>query len=722
MVQTLLTYRPSGRWRQPNLTLMHSVISVSGSLTYPEKDLPSCSGKARKNGLRNHFPFPFYASQKLNSIGRWFGSALGLLLWVSQLSNLYGQSLPDVPEEINFAGVPVHLTQQARIQIQQEIQRLYAQPRVIQADISALRQLNPLLKPLFTKASLPDDFRFVALPFSDIDTLGFWGLSRPYATNLRLRIDSNVDERYHPVLSAEAAVTDLERLQTLKNNYALALIRYLKGNTSLDVVEPTDPAYIMPGPQSPPLLWKILARKLVIQYEEPTYRPTVSYILYTYQYGEGQSLQNIANRLRVDIERLKPFNQWLKTVVVPTDKKYTVLIRVTPDEFTTVQALAEPGLRNLRQLAIGFPILIKINKQEDGFRSEATFYEINERKGIQAQQCDNFITLAYYGGISIDKFLQYNDLNANQDVIHPGLIYYLERKAKRAKIPFHVAQKNQTLLEIANIYGVRLASLITFNRMTTSQRLQRGRIVWLQTQRPLNQPIEYVQLPPEDPILIPQPVVTRPAVRDTVPARPEPKPVLPTIADKATDSVSNPMNKPAPAVAVNKAPAKPVVSAGVTEKAKPPRKSMTPDSLMQRDTIRIEMAEKRKWHIVKPGQTYYAIANLYGITLLQLYTWNKLSEKMPLRVGQQLIVAYSRVKPTVIATMPKAQGQPGRSVSPARPTGTPTTRKAIRYTVHAGETLYRIALRNNVAVKELIAWNNLASNTIEIGQILLIWK
>ncbi len=703
---------------------MHRVISVSGSLTYPEKDLPSCSSEAGIDGLRNLSPLPRYRLLMLNDIGRWVGSTLGLLLWLSQFSSLSGQSLPDVPEEMTFAGVPVHLTQQGRIQIQQEVQRLYAQPRIIQADISALRQLNPLLKPLFTKATLPDDFRFVALPFSDIDTLGYWGLSRSYATDLRLRMDSNVDERYHPILSAEAAVADLARLQTLKNNYVLALIRYLKGNTSQEVIEPTDPGYIMPGPQSPPLLWKILARKLVIQYEEPTYRPAVSYILYTYQYGEGQSLQNIANRLRVDIERLTPFNQWLKTVVVPTDRKYTVLIRVTPDEFTTVQALAEPGLRNLRQLAIGFPILIKINKQEDGFRSEAVFYEINERKGIQAQQCDNFITLAYYGGISIDKFLQYNDLNANQDIVHPGLIYYLERKAKRAKIPFHVAQKNQTLLEIANIYGVRLASLTKFNRMTTAQRLQRGRIVWLQTQRPLNQPVEYVQLPPEESIPIPQPIVTKPSVRDTVSARPEPKQVIPKIADKTADSVTAPVNRPAVAVAVDKVKAvdKPAVDSGGAEKTKPIRKSMTPDSLMQRDTIRIEMAEKRKWHIVKPGQTYYAIANLYGITLRQLYTWNNLSEKIPLRVGQQLIVAYSQERPAVIATMPKAQGKPGRPTPPTRPTGTPSTRKATFYTVHAGETLYRIALQNKVDVKDLIAWNNLTSTTIEIGQILLIWK
>ncbi len=700
---------------------MHSVISVSGSLTHPEKDLTSSADEARINGPRNHSPLPHYPARIRHKLGGWFGGVLGLLLLLGLFNGLHGQSLPDVPEEITFADVPVHLTQQARIQIQQEIQRLYAQPRIIQADISALRQLNPLLNPLFAKANLPDDFRYVALPFSDIDTLGFWGLSRPYATALRLRMDSNVDERYHPILSAEAAVADLERLLTLKNNYVLALIRYLKENTSQDVIEPTDPAYIMPGPQSPPLLWKILARKLVLQYEEPTYRPGVNYILYTYQYGEGQSLQNIANRLRVDIERVKPVNQWLKTVVVPTDKKYTVLIRVTPDEFTTVQALAEPGLRNLRQLAIGFPILIKINKQEDGFRSEATFYEINERKGIQAQQCDNFITLAYYGDISIDRFLKYNDLNANQDVIHPGLIYYLERKDKRAKIPFHVAQKNQTLLEIANIYGVRLASLTRFNRMTKAQRLQRGRIVWLQTQRPLNQPIEYVQLPPEESIPIPQPVITRPAVRDTVQARPEPKPVTPELTNKTADPVASPVNRPAPGV-VPKAVDKPAVDVGRARTPTPPREPVVTDSLIQQDTIRMEMAEKRKWHIVKPGQTYYAIAKLYRITLKQLYSWNNLSERIPLRVGQQLIVAYSRVRPAPTATMPKAQGPPVRPASPARPAGTPPTRKAVFHTVRAGETLYRVALQNNVAVKDLITWNNLTSTTIEIGQILMILK
>ena len=725
---------------------MPSVIFYSVFPIYPERGLPHCFIEARIADPETTFLLPWlpvlHQPFQRKKTKHWLISLLSLIAGLLLPGSfLHGQSLPDVPDELIFAGVPVHLSQQGRLQIQQEIQRLYAYPRTIQTDISALRELNPFLKPLLTRAGLPDDFRFVALPFSDIDSIGFWAVSPSYARELRLRMDSNVDERYHPLLSTEAAVADLERIQALKSNYVLSLIRYLKGNTTLNVTEPADPAYIQPGPQSPPLLWKILARKLVIEHEEPTYRPAVNYILYAYPYGEGQTLQSIANRLRLNEERVKPYNQWLKTVIIPADKKYTVLVQVTPDEFTTVQALAEPGLRNLRQLAIGFPILIKLNQQGDGLRSEAVFYEINDRRGIQAQQCDNFITLAYYGEISTDKFIEFNDLNAKQDVIHPGLIYYLERKAKRAKVPFHVAQKNQTMLEIATIYGVRLASLLNYNQMTAAQRLQTGRIVWLQTERPRNQPIEYIQLPPDEPMPapMPPPVIVRPSVpvQDSVRAitQSSQAPVVTRPSTPVQDSVRTPPRpkQAAPASKADSAVAsvkRPAVRADSVRKALPPTVAKLPSqpvtkspvqpakSPIKLDTIRIGVAEKRKWHVVKPGQTYYAISRLYSISVEQLYAWNNLSEKIPLEVGQNLVVGYIREKQPLTATNPKPQSKP---LTP-KPVGTTSTRKAVFYTVKPGETLYRIALQNKVDIKDVLIWNNLKSNTIEIGQILVLWK
>ena len=128
-----------------------------------------------------------------------------------------------------------------------------------------------------------------------------------------------------------------------------------------------------------------------------------------------------------------------------------------------------------------------------GLRS-AVFYTINDRLGVQAQSCDNVITLAYYGNLSIRRLLYYNELS-ERDVVQPGQIYYLERKAKRAKVPFHIVQRNQTLREISNVYGVQLKSLLRFNWIQPTQRVQTGRLVWMRKKRPRLQPIEYRQQP-----------------------------------------------------------------------------------------------------------------------------------------------------------------------------------------------------------------------------------
>ena len=624
-------------------------------------------------------------------------TALSLITCLTCLkTSLFGQSLLDVPDEVAFAGTTIHLDQPGRLRIQQEIQRLYTHPNAVQTDIDALRQLTPLLKPLLNNAKLPDDFRFLALPFADIDTIGFWSLSPREGRYLSLRVDKYIDERFHPIISTETALKEISHLQGMQRNYALTLIRYLQWNTNLRTSELPDPNYILLGPKSPPLVWKILARKLVFEHEESTNRPAAHYILFQYQNGAGQTLGQVAQRLRIAEERTKPFNQWLKTTVIPADKYYPVLIRVTPDEFLTVQALAEPGVRNekLRQLATGFPVLIKLKAEPDKLRSAAIYYEINGRKGVQAQNCDNFITLAFYGDIRIDNFLEFNDLNKERDVIRPGRIYYLQRKARRAKIPFHVTQRNQTLPEVAAMYGIRLVSLVKFNRLNAPQRLQTGRLLWLQRKRPASRPIEFIQLPAEEQYVPPAQdsviVQSLPPVQDSVqtpPGKIESFSKQLTVADSAVmlaDSLH-------------------AALATVHE-----------DTLKKWDTILTPIPDKIILHVVTPGQTYYAISRLYGVTVDQLYDWNNLSARNVLQVGQKLMIKLSEPQPKTRPAKLTSK-LPNSFVSPPK-------RKAIFYTVEAGQTLYRIALLNKVSVKDLMRWNKLTGNIIEIGQILLIWK
>ncbi len=92
-------------------------------------------------------------------------------------------------------------------------------------------------------------------------------------------------------------------------------------------------------------------------------------------------------------------------------------------------------------------------------------------------------------------------------------------------------------------------------------------------------------------------------------------------------------------------------------------------------------------YIVKSGDTLYAIANQYGMTVDELKALNNLTSNT-LSIGQKLVVSAGN-------------------------TGTLDT-----YTVKAGDTLYSIANKYGLTVNELKQLNNLTSDVLSIGQIL----
>ncbi len=102
-------------------------------------------------------------------------------------------------------------------------------------------------------------------------------------------------------------------------------------------------------------------------------------------------------------------------------------------------------------------------------------------------------------------------------------------------------------------------------------------------------------------------------------------------------------------------------------------------------------------YIVKKGDSLYAIAREYGITVATLRTFNNLTSDV-LSIGQVLRIPVS---------------SSGEIVSP--PMGDYLT-----YTVVQGDNLYAIARRYGLSEAELKAYNNLTSNLLQIGQVLRI--
>jgi membrane-bound lytic murein transglycosylase D len=86
--------------------------------------------------------------------------------------------------------------------------------------------------------------------------------------------------------------------------------------------------------------------------------------------------------------------------------------------------------------------------------------------------------IADRGNISLKKFLKYNDLEDNERII-PNQVYYLRKKDHKAQVAFHTVRGNESLWQVSQMYGINLDDLKEKNRITTVQRLQKGRLLYL---------------------------------------------------------------------------------------------------------------------------------------------------------------------------------------------------------------------------------------------------
>lgn len=153
-------------------------------------------------------------------------------------------------------------------------------------------------------------------------------------------------------------------------------------------------------------------------------------------------------------------------------------------------------------------------------------------------------------------------------------------------------------------------------------------------------------------------------------------------------------------------------------------------------------------YTVSLGETLYSVARKNGVSVTELKTWNNLSDDR-IKAGQLLQVAGtgSQSNPStgdsytvsVGETLYSVAQKTGSSVTDLKSwnnlasdsisagqilsvsiEGSGSSPSTGGYTVSAGETLYSVAQKNGVSQSELKAWNNLANETIAVGQTLVV--
>ena len=114
------------------------------------------------------------------------------------------------------------------------------------------------------------------------------------------------------------------------------------------------------------------------------------------------------------------------------------------------------------------------------------------------------------------------------------------------------------------------------------------------------------------------------------------------------------------------------------------------------------------WHTVRRGESWWSIAERYGVRVGELQEWNDAGSRERLRIGQRVRVRSGRsggpaVRRSAIAT-------PRPAAAPARPA---------TYKVRSGDTLSGIAVRYGVTVADLRRLNRLPANgDVNAGKLL----
>lgn len=582
---------------------------------------------------------------------------------------------PEVPHKMNFAGMTLTIRDDARREIQKDVDALTQYPKYFNIKVDRAKTYFPIIEKIFAEERLPDDFKYLVIQESALipdavsvsNAVGFWQFKDFTAAEMGLRVDKEIDERMNIVSSTRAAAQYLKKNNTFFNNWLYALQAYQMGaggvmravkdyESGAKHMEITSQTY-----------WyvkKFLAHKIAF---EGAVRGQGEVNIIAYESRNSKSLSVIAKEVSVPEESLMEFNKWVKKGTIPGDKNYIVAIPVKGEAqavYASVEKVnTDHNKHNSHKKLDAKPALALQSDKKT----------INGIPAIKAHAGENAVALTKRAGVGLSFFLACNDLSISDPLVE-GQYYYLKKKRSKTQIASHVVkQSDETLWSVSQQYGVQLKRLAKLNPGLPTLSLKPGTLVVLSgTQKS---------------------AVAEPVVASTVEVETGEFfswSVNPTAStNKSAEwptSVSEPTKQEENTITNV---VEPVIE---TE-------DVTPGKI---DEIVTTMQPKPfpAQHIVVAGETLYAISKQYGIGVMDIVNWNQLKMEDGIKPGQTLMLR-----------------------DPAQPDSLMDTAKQdefIVYEVKPSDTLYSVARKYGVTIKDLMDWNQKKDFNVATGEKLKI--
>lgn len=601
--------------------------------------------------------------------------AAALFFWMIVAVPLLAQR-PEVPHKIEFAGMTLTIRDDARREIQKDVDAFTQSPKHFGIKADRARTYFPIIEKIFAEERVPDDFKYLVLQESALiadavstsNAVGFWQFKDFTAIEMGLRVDKEIDERMNIVSATRAAAKYIKKNNFYFNNWLYALQAYQMGaggvmqnvkdyQSGTRHMEITSRTY-----------WyvkKFLAHK--IAYEHAVKGLGQVKVLPVETKAE-KTLADIAREFSVQEEELKSFNKWVRREKIPADRTYVVLIPATGDTKALEKAIAKVSEKHTPVKTSESPT--RMDAKPAVARVTRTY--IQGIPAIQAEAGETVTTLAKRAEVDISYFLRYNDI-AISDPVVAGQYYFIERKNTRAPVQTHKASQGETLWSISQRYAIQLKKIKRYNRTLTSGPLPEGTVVVLSTRK------------------IAEPVVDQ-------------GPVVEVSTDEQFTWSATPVQASAstiPSVLVQE----PVVAPTNTTQA--------------RTTPVVEAPEGK--HVVVAGETLYSICKRYGVNVMDVVAWNQLNLEAGIKEGQVLQVKSPDAPASEGSSSASETDTTTEPSAPANETPPGETVETV-YEVKASDTLYGVARKFGVTIKELMDWNQKKDFSLVPGEKLRILK
>jgi len=576
-----------------------------------------------------------------------------------------GQGLV-VPEYLRFADIDLRINEAARKQIQEDVDALTQSPVYFEAKVNQARLYFPIIERVFREENLSEDFKYLVIQESALiadavsvsDAVGFWQFKDFTAVEMGLRVDKYIDERMNIVSSTRAAAKYLKKNNFFFNNWLYALQAYQMGAGGVQKAE--DSKYF--GAKSMLITkktyWyvkKYLAHRIAYEYglRQPGKQPLE---LVEYTRGVGKDMKDLSSELMVSYESLSTHNKWLRKGRIPDDKIYTVIVPIESGElkenlsgstYTNDNIIPEPtpptysGIENPG----AFP---KISDSNGLFKKSYGQIKVNNIPGVVFSESLTLESIVIGAGITENDFRRFNEILPHEELV-VGQVYYFKKKKGKAKAHYHTVLNEEDLWSISQKYGVRIPKLLKKNRLQNKAGIRPGMVLWLRYIRPENEPVRFKE------------IAARPIKKEVVSDKRSPATMNFSMSNATEEGVEEEMM------------AKPIATKEITHIVKEKEnfyriaKSYQMDvmdlanynNLMIADGLQVGQVLKVKVPVgfelpkdhapdsikieqpimyqVRSGDTFYSIANQFGITIDILMNLNNKKDSH-LTVGERLIV------------------------------------------------------------------------------------